>query len=162
MKKFPAQQKAFTIIELIIVITIMIVLAGSALVSVMSFNQNQGTTDDAKTVLTEMRRVYAKATGVFYPNGCTNLTGYTVTIAKDSTDMSVTANCAVSQTESRAGVLKTSKFRDAVSFTFSVPDGTVTPISPNVYPISITIYSTNNSAATKTLTVSSYGVFQLL
>ena len=158
MKNLSAHNKGFTLIELVIVISIMLIIAGGAMVNVISFTQNQSTTDDAKLLITEFRRAYSKATGVYYPGACTNLTGYTITAAANSQTMTITANCAVPVPEARTNVLKMSKFRDAVNFTFRVPDGVLLPSSPTL----VVIKNINDQNNIKTISVSSNGVFQLL
>lgn len=153
-----APQYGFTLIEIIIVITIMVVLAGSAIVNVTSFNQNQGVSDDIKAVLTEVRSAYTKATSSFYPYGCTGLTGYTVAVSATAKDITVTPNCSPAVGSSvKSGVLKTSKFSASQSFVISTPGGGITPS-----PVNISIVSDSNGSLTQTLRISSFGVFEIL
>ncbi len=156
MKKISAQDKAFTLIELVIVITIMIVLAGAAIVNVTSFYQNQGTLDDSKSVVSELRSVYSKATSVFYPPGCDNLTSYTVEMTTGGKDMVVTANCGSPIKEIKLGVLKTTKFGGNYTVVINVSSGSV---SKNV---DIEILNDSNEDVVKTIRVRSYGVFEIL
>lgn len=156
MKIFAARHKGFTLIELMIVIVLMLIVSGTAMVNVTSFYQTQGTEDDIRTVLSEIRSAYSKATGVFYPPECTNLTSYTVLISSGSKDISVRANCTVPQTSIKEDVLKTTKFSSAYSFTILVPSGAMTPSSTNIM-----IENDSNPTVKKTLRVASYGIFEI-
>lgn len=160
MKNVPAQKLGFTLIELMIVVTITVIIAGFSFISVNDFTQNQGTTDDARTFISELRRVYSKATAVFYPPGCTGLTAYGVTYGvPTSTDVRVNWVCNVgSSHEDRLGVLKSSKFIGSSTITFNVPDGAVTP---NGALVQILNSSLTDVAKAKNVNVFSNGVFNL-
>lgn len=67
-----------TLIELIVVITIMIIISGVSLASYFQFSQRQSALNDARNFVTMLRRVQAMAKNLVYPSGCSSLTGYRV------------------------------------------------------------------------------------
>lgn len=136
------------------VMAIMLVITGTGYYSVSQFTQNQGLGDDQKSIIAEMKRAYAKATGVYYPSGCTGLTGYRVAAAQDSKDMTVTALCGSGNVaESRRSVLKGSLFTATTTFTFTVGTGVVGT------PVVLTIKDLIDATKTKSVTINNNGVF---
>ena len=148
----------FTLIEMIITVSIMVIVAGMSVAGIVVFNQNQGITDDSEQVLSELRRAYSRATGIFYPPTCTGkLTGYKMTFTNGSKDITVTAQCATNIAEIRINVLKSSTFSGTTTLTISAGDGRVSGS-----PYTITIRSVANTSLTKVIKVSDFGVFELL
>ena len=69
--------KGFTLIELIVVITIIVILSGMSLAAYFQFTQRQSAQGDARNFETMLRRVQAMAKNLVYPSGCvTGLVGY--------------------------------------------------------------------------------------
>lgn len=152
--------KGFTIIELMVVITLMVLVSSTAIVNVTSFTQNQGILDDTKTLVSEFRSVYSKAIGVFYPPGCDSVSGYTVSMVSGSKNVTVTAKCSPDITETKQYILKSSTFFANYSFTISSPGGA---LSAATVPIEIKIKSDGNpTGLIKTIKADSYGVFEIL
>ncbi len=147
-------QKAFTLIETMVVMAIMLVVAGTGYYTVSQFTQSQGLNDDQRSVVTELKRVYAKATAVSYPSGCTGLTGYQVSVSVNTKAFSITALCASGNVaETRSDVLKTSQFQSTTSVTFTVSSGKVGT------PVVLTIKDIIDATKTKTITVNDNGIF---
>jgi len=163
----PSAQKGFTLIEMMITVVILIIVSGVSVAAMITFNQNQGSEDDIRRVLTELRRTHSKATGVSYPSGtCTSLSGYRLTIPSpvSSKDISVTALCTpTSIIEERVGVLRDSYFSGSeVSFTINAGDGRVIPITPASPPVIITITASASDDITRQIEVKNNGIFELL
>jgi len=159
--------KGFTLIEMLITVVILVVVSGVSVAAMITFNQNQGSEDDIRRVLTELRRVHSKATGVSYPPGtCTSLSGYRLTIPSPNSDkdIRVTAMCTpTSITEERVGVLRDSYFSGSVvKFTINAGDGKLIPFTPASPPVIITITSSANDDITRQIEVKNYGIFELL
>ena len=157
--KNAAVYSGFTLIELVIVVSLTIILAGTALVNVTSFNQSQGLSDDIRSVMTEFRSAYSKATGVFYPTNCNGISTYTLSMTSGSKDMKITANCTSPGAphpveENKLGVLKSSTFSANYSYSFTVPTGSTSPLTD------VEIVS-DTGAVTKTLDIQNYGVFEV-
>jgi prepilin-type N-terminal cleavage/methylation domain-containing protein len=161
------RQQGFTLIEMIIVVALMVVITSASLVAVVTFNQKQGINDDAKAVLTELRRVSSRATGVAYPVGtCTKLSGYQLTIPSPlgTKDIRITALCTPANiVEERSNVLDNSYFSGStVTFTIDAGTGRLIPITPASPPVTLTLTSNTNTSVTEQVEVKSFGVFEQL
>ena len=66
----------FTLVELMAVITIIIILAGTAVVSYFRFSQRQAAVNDARNFATELMKVQALARNLVYPPNCVGLKKY--------------------------------------------------------------------------------------
>jgi type II secretory pathway pseudopilin PulG len=79
-----------TLIELIVVITIIIMFSGMSLAAYFNFSQNQASTNDARSFVTILRRVQAMSRNLVFPADCTGLRGYRIF---DSCDGVYDKNC---------------------------------------------------------------------
>ena len=150
--------KGFTLIEMMIAVTVLTVIASISFVGVVTFNQMQGIEDDAKLLVSEIRLAYSRATGIFYPPGCNGrVTGYRMTFTNGENDATVEALCNTAVTDTRESLLKTSHFTGTIVFTINAGDGRVTGS-----PYTITITSDTKSTLTKQVRVSDYGVIEIL
>lgn len=69
----------FTLIELIVVITIIVILSGMSLAAYFQFTQKQSAQNDVRSFETVLRRVQAMAKNLVYPSDCASgLVGYRV------------------------------------------------------------------------------------
>ena len=76
MKKILRETYGFTLIELMVTITIIVILSGISVAGYYRFSQRQAAIDDARNFVTEMKKVQALARNLVYPDGCTGLIGY--------------------------------------------------------------------------------------
>lgn len=76
MKKRLVFCQGFTIIELMVVVTIIIVLSGISLAGYYRFSQRQSALNDARNFSTILRRVQAMAKNLVYPESCDSLIKY--------------------------------------------------------------------------------------
>ena len=144
---------------MMITISLLVIISTTSIVAVITFNQNQGIDDDAKSLVSELRRVYSRATGIYYPPGCTDdiITGYTVTASNAGKGITVAANgCSPASSESRTGILQSSFISNGATFTIYPGDGRVSAVS------TITITSDTNSSLTKQIRMSDFGVIEIL
>ncbi len=70
--------KGFTLIELMVTITIIIVLSGASLATFVNYRDVRSTRDEAETVAERLRTIQIKATATEIPTGCTTVSNYVV------------------------------------------------------------------------------------
>ena len=150
-------QKGFTLIELLVSVSILIIITGLSVAGVITFNQKQGLEDDAKNLASELRKEYSRATGIFYPPGCTtSLTGYRLTMNYLSKDVLVSALCP-NVSLNATGVLKSSHFYGNTTFVINAGDGRITGS-----PITLEIMSDNDITNAKFIRISDFGLIEIL
>lgn len=125
----------FTIIELLVAMSITLLLAGGIIASFNTFNDNQRVQQGAITLKSNLRFAQNKAISGDKPQGCGTLNGYTVTFA--ATSYTMQAVCS--------GVLT-----GDISL-FSLPVGIA--FSPAPSPITFDVL-TGRSNVTTTITLS--------
>ena len=93
------KRNGFTLMELLVVITIIIVLSGLGLAAYFRFSQRQAAMNDARNFATTLRRVQAMAKNLVYPETCiSGLGSYSVfadclTFDENCQEVSATAIC---------------------------------------------------------------------
>ena len=158
-----AQTKnGFTLIEMMVTLTILIVISGLSVAGVIVFNQQQGIDDDTKALVSELRRVYSKATGIYYPAGCTSLTGYQVIVPSPtgSSNMRVVALCSSGNiAEERNGVLKNSYFpnKEQIAFTIAAGSGRIAGA-----PYTLSITSSTNANISSGVQINDLGIVEIV
>ncbi len=143
------KHKGFTLMELIVVISIMILLSGMGLAAYFRFSQRQAAMNDARNFATTLRRVQAMAKNMVYPPSCSKeLSGYRVFADCLSYDeycqvVSATAECkeaggtAISvPVISKEKVLAKASFSTYFNISFAAGTGSIDPIGE--FPISNT------------------------
>ncbi len=75
----PTQQLGFTLIELMVAVTILVLLFGSGIASYLNFNDNQTVITTGQQVQLMLRTAQKKARVGDKPTGCTTLQGYRLT-----------------------------------------------------------------------------------
>lgn len=122
----------FTLIELMIVITVIFVLSGMSLVAYFRFNDKQEALADARNFMTISRKVQSMSKNLVFPLGCSGLQGYT--LESDCSDgscqsMSAKAVCTSGEYDifSNEKVLDTDTFDELVSLFFEAGTGKITP-----------------------------------
>lgn len=132
-----AHDKAgFTLIELIVVITLIIIFSSMSMVAYFQFSQRQETIDDARNFVTVLRRFQAKAKNLVYPAGCTGLVRYNLKsdgFGEDNeTSKKVTAKaiCANNTYTVITGekVLDKTYFANDVDVNFQAGSGNISPV----------------------------------
>lgn len=83
--------RGFTLIELMVTMTIIIVLSGASLVTFVNYRDVRSTRDTAETVAERLRTVQIKATATEIPTECDTVSNYIVTY--DGSGLSVVASC---------------------------------------------------------------------
>jgi type II secretory pathway pseudopilin PulG len=87
------QSLAFTLIEMLVVITIMMLMLGGGIAAYINFNENQQLLSAAKQMQTYLRGLQKKSRVGDRPDGCTRLYSYTLTVAANSNLVFMQANC---------------------------------------------------------------------
>ncbi len=86
-------QIGFTLIEMLVTITIMMLMLGGGLVAYINFNQKQTVLSSVKTVQTALRSAQTKAKNGEKPPGCGVLDAYQVTIATNTNELILRPIC---------------------------------------------------------------------
>lgn len=97
MKDHCFRQTGFTLIELMMVMSIILILSGGALAAYLSFNKSQVVGNDARNFASEIARVRSLSANLDYPAGCDSLKGYEVKsslIDGELSGVTVTAKCS--------------------------------------------------------------------
>jgi prepilin-type N-terminal cleavage/methylation domain-containing protein len=131
----------FTLIELVVVITIIVIFSGMSLAAYFNFSRNQSAINDARSLATTLRQVQAMAKNLVYPTGCTGLTGYRVFDScdgdynKDCQSLSASALCDGGDTLVFADkkIFSEAYFSDRVDIIFFVGPGSVA--NPKIFSI---------------------------
>ena len=111
-----AARFGYTLIELIVVISIVGLLVGGSIAGFNQLNQRQTLLTSAKELIVSMRRAQQQASsGVKPMSGCTTLDGYQITGATGSNSYTISAVCSnqtilVKTNNFAAGVTPTSNF----------------------------------------------------
>jgi prepilin-type N-terminal cleavage/methylation domain-containing protein len=134
------KQSGFTLIELIVVVSIIIILSGMSLAAYFQFSQNQAAVNDARSLETMLRRVQAMAKNLIYPAGCSGLTGYRIynsCSGEDCQSVSAEAVCAVGgsfMVIDNEKVFEKASFAQAINVMFDAGSGNVS--SPTTFQLS--------------------------
>lgn len=149
----------FTIIELMITVTIMLVLFGGSLSSYFTFSNSQAMDTDARLLTTELNRIKSLAANMSYPSGCSTLTGYRVQGLINTANLTVTALCGSGNVSSSVtGLLKSSVFNAAFNITFLPGTGYLSSGAETTF----VIRNSSSATDTRTISISLYGsAFQL-
>lgn len=145
MKKM--KQKGFTLMELLVVITIIIVLSGMGLAAYFRFSQRQAAMDDARNFTTTLRRVQAMAKNLVYPEDCASeLSSYQVfadcvTYDENCQEVSATVLCknaggnpVTIAVFTKEKVLSKASFSTPFNISFAAGSGSIDPVGE--FPIS--------------------------
>lgn len=128
------RDKGFTLVELMVVVTIIILMAGSSIAAYFRFSQRQAALNDGRNFSTMMRKIQALAKNLVYPASCSELSGYTLE-AKGGIDcescqvVSAYANCKEGKryvvTDEK--VLSKAFFTNDLSINFKAGSGSIDP-----------------------------------
>lgn len=81
----------FTLIELMVTMTIIIVFSGASLVTFVNYRDIRSTRDEAEAVAERLRTIQIKATATEIPPGCVSVSNYIVTYS--GAGLSAAASC---------------------------------------------------------------------
>lgn len=87
-------QLGFTMIELLVVITIIMLLTGGGIAAYITFNDRQNLQNSAKLVQSYIRSAQTKARAGEKPVGCDRLNGYRIVLTAASSNVVLSAVCA--------------------------------------------------------------------
>lgn len=93
MRKLSAQYPAFTFLEILIVITIMMLLLGSGIAAYITFADTQQMRAAAKEVQSYLRLAQKKARAGERPEGCTRLDAFRVKTVATQSILTISAVC---------------------------------------------------------------------
>lgn len=131
----------FTLIEIIVSVTLLLVLSGLFMASYTGFNSSQTVKQSASTLIRNLQAVRTNAASGVKPAGCATLVGYNVTFTSD--DYTSQARCLVGGVETGVGDETIYELPTGVTFTFG------SPVTIKFYPL--------NRGASSDLTISITG-----
>ncbi len=149
--------KGYTLIELLVTITIIVLVTGSSMAAYLTYNENRRLDIDGKNLSAFINKVRAKAVFLEYPKDCSGLINFTVSSELNSkgerTILKYFANCSSGQSSEIHEEVLTSSVMDAdlnISFL---------PISGNTNSqndVEITIRSTKGTAKIKKVVINQF------
>jgi len=164
MKKKELILGAFSLIELMVTISIIIVLSGTVIAGYFRFSQRQEAMNDARSLMSQMKKIQSLAQNLVYPDGCGGLQNYKlspVCTGVDCRSVRVVATCVsggdangeIVITESEE-VLGKAYFTDQTgTYTFSAGTGVISPVGSleisylnSPYQFGVEIYENGNIA----------------
>jgi prepilin-type N-terminal cleavage/methylation domain-containing protein len=86
-------QAGFTLIELIVAVTIMVLLTGGGIASYISFNDNQQLEGSARQIQSYLRAAQTKARVGDRPEGCARLEAYKVVVPAATSQLQLLSVC---------------------------------------------------------------------
>jgi len=145
----------FTVLELMITVTIMLIIFGGSLSAYFTFTNSQAMDTDARQLISELNRVKSLAANMSYPENCENLMGYRVRGDLNSQALTITALCGVggNVTNVISNLLKSTVFDPGFDITFAPGNGYLSSGSE----ATIVIKNTEDEDVEKTISVSFYG-----
>jgi prepilin-type N-terminal cleavage/methylation domain-containing protein len=100
-----AHQRGFTLIEMLVSITVMILLVGGGIASYITFNDRQTLATSGRKLETLLRAAQKKARVGDKPAACNTLNSYEVAVAAQSNVITLSAICANGPHEPRTETL---------------------------------------------------------
>lgn len=148
--------KAFTLIELMLVMVVIVILTGGSVSAYLNFNKSQTMANDARYFAAEIYRVRTLASSLQYPTGCTSLKSYSLQsslISGELSGVTITARCdPANQAGSPIKILTGSIFVAPFELIFLPSTGYLEGAEQ-----AISIQNINDSSSSKVITVGSYG-----
>ncbi len=145
MKK-PILPSGFTLVELIVAVSIFMILTTIGFVSYSDFNRRQQIVQSAKNVQLVFREAQKKARVGEKPEGCDSLRGYRVQSAANLLSLNLIGVCVNgSYTVKTVELPHQTQLSAAVDLTFNVLAGGVTLNSGGSLPVNLTVRSISPS-----------------
>ncbi len=147
--------RGYTLIELLVTITIVVLLSGTSIAAYLSYNENRLLDSDARNLNSLLNKVRSKARFLEYPSGCTGLVNFTLSTDLDNEGerkiLKYVANCTTGTSEFVSEpVLKSSVFLADFSLVIAPQTGNLEPFTD----VDITIKSTKATQKTIKIVVS--------
>ncbi len=149
--------KAYTLIELLVTVTIIILFSGVSISAYLTFNENRQLDNDARMFNSVLNKIRTKAVFLEYPNGCVGLSGITVTSASNSvgkkTILRHKINCSDKIYDGvDEEVLKSTEFSADFNFKFLPLSGNIEDLQDKV----VIVKSQSDNTKTITVTVDKF------
>lgn len=120
-------ERGFTLLELLVSVTIMMLIVGGGIASYITFNERQQLAAAAKELQGYFRSAQSRARANEVPDGCTSLQGYSVQVNQDDSEVRLVAECASGDIERATYVLSgTATPNSAINVSFATLKGGVT------------------------------------
>ncbi len=94
----------FTLLEMLVTVTIMLIITGGGIAGYIQFNERQTLRSTAKTIQTILRTAQKRAQVGDKPTGCEKLLAYGVQLSSSSSDLVLYAYCENSGTSTSVNV----------------------------------------------------------
>lgn len=149
--------KGYTLIELLVTITIIVLVTGASMSAYLTFNENRRLDVDAKNLNTLLNKIRSKAVFLEYPDGCTSLTNFAVSTALNTdglrTMVKYLANCSEGVVgEISEEILESSTFTADFSLVFLPLTGKLESVTDE----EIIIQSIKGVTKTKKITINQF------
>ena len=125
--------RGYTLIEIIVVVTILTIIMGGALAAFANFRDKNTALSEALVVADRLRKIQAKASAVELPAGCSGSVNFQVTMV--NSDLTVKANCAGGVIVDITGLslsLTNSSYVASYDLIFDSRTGNATPLDIDV------------------------------
>jgi prepilin-type N-terminal cleavage/methylation domain-containing protein len=129
--------RGYTLIELIVSVTIVVLLSGLGIASFTKYRDRRVVALAAQETATILRKVQAKASAIDVPPGCGSIIDYTVSLGSN---ISVMVNCVV------GGPFTSATYGELGKLNYSLPSGIVL----STMPVSVTSIVFDSRVGTST------------
>ncbi len=151
------KMRGYTLIELLVTITIVVLVTGTSMSAYLTFNENKRLDVDARNLNTLLNKIRSKAVFLEYPDGCTGLTNFAVSTALNTdglrTVVRYLANCSEGiVAETTEDILESSTFTADFSLVFLPLTGKLESSADE----EITIQSIKGVTKTKRVTINQF------
>lgn len=142
--------KGFTLIELIVTVSIILIVTVSVMVNYFQFDARQKLTDEARSLVTIIDKARTKAIAMEYPTGCTGLLTYNIKSVTETGEIETMAKCTSGNSlPEKERVLVSTELVAPLTIDFEVQSGKIVT-GENVV---IVLENKDNANLSKTITV---------
>ena len=152
MKDHTYRRAGFTLVELSVTVTIILMVTLGALVNYYEFDSNQKIMNDVRNLVTFIDKARSKAIGIEYPGNCVGLTAYNVR-SLEGGEVEMVAKCSSgSPVSEKERLLSATRTNAPFSIDFLVPSGKIS----NGENVEIVIEDINSQSLFKTITIDAF------